>query len=569
TMNTVSFTGSFVRTIASDVGLRAEVASSLSRGQAFENKAELAVAMIDISGYSKMAAELTFLGKMASEVITRSVGAYLNKIIDVIGLFSGDIVKFLGDAVLVVFSARCPSETFDLVVLRATACCLAINTRYSTMELDMKLAETSAALHAGEHAYSGNFVSGRAEKGSATTLHLHFAVAAGAVSRLILGDWASRLDYAIFGECLSSLGPILNGTKKGELGLTSEVADALIRILGNQVLSCLRSPAEVKSHTLLGANELQSLMSVIFSTEGSWMQLMTDSDALALFDNRWAAPTPDVALYPPLREGDGNDEGMRISPARSKSSPHVQDTTMGTFLGRCSSASEASELSGVNGSFRTVAAVFVSLLFPFELAKVQRVVVYFLAALRKYGGIFQQYSYDDKGQTLLAIFGLPPFTHVNNSDQCIQAMKLFTHTLRAKFQEPVDLAISVATGDVLFTTIGTNFRSEAGLLGLNFLTITSEVVIIAARLLSAAQVNRMLVMDEPTYECVKLSNETIDLGIVKAKGRAHGVHAYGINVTSEEYVGELSEDAQFGYKREEPSFAIAFQIDWKLAQGSS
>ncbi|KAJ3172868.1 hypothetical protein HK101_011092, partial [Irineochytrium annulatum] len=236
--------------------------------------------------------------------------------------------------------------------------------------------------------------------------------------------------------------------------------------------------------------------------------------------------------------------------AKSPSEPAGQGRRSRSLAGRNNSTTEVQEVQGADGGFRSVAAVFVSLLFPFELAKVQRVVVCYLAALRKFGGVFQQYSVDDKGQTLLAIFGLPPFTHVNNSDQCIKSMKLFVENLRVEFAEPVDLTISLATGDLLFTTIGTDFRSEAG-----------EVIIIAARLLSIAKVKRLLVMDDITHEFVKLSNQTIDLGVVKAKGRANGVHAYGISFKVEDKTDEANE-VSFGYEQERAIILQRF-ADWR------
>ncbi|KAJ3144137.1 hypothetical protein HK101_002787 [Irineochytrium annulatum] len=497
---------------------------------------------------------------MASEVITRSVGAYLNKIIDVIGLFHGDIVKFLGDAVLVVFSPRHPSETFNLVVLRATACCLAINVRYSAMELDMTLADMSAALHAGkDRTDASDFMSGAMKRqllsgnstAAATTLHLHFAIAAGDISRLVLGDWASRLDYAVHGDCLSSLGPILDGTKNGgirsvtvvsyysasgELGLTRNAADALITLLDDQPLPFLASASDSCTHTLIDANKLCVLMSAIYSTDADAMQTLTDVDISALFDNKWAVATAPAACDRRLSQTEhGLDEDLVGKFLNQSLLKKIESS----WVSRSTSVTSKPVLSKRNTGLFAGCGVAASVAVE---GAVQRVILCFLAALKKFEGVFQQYSVDDKGQTLLAIFGLPPFTHVNNSDQCIQSMKHFARNLREEFQEPVDLAISVATGDLLFTTIGTDFRSEAGLLG--------EVVIIAARLLATAVINRVLVMDELTYECVKLSNETIDLGIVKAKGRVNGVHAYGLNLIPQNDGGESAEDVYFGYERE-------------------
>ncbi|KAJ3177343.1 hypothetical protein HK101_010302, partial [Irineochytrium annulatum] len=420
-----------------------------------------------------------------------------------------------GDAVLVVFSPRHPLETFDLVVLRATACCVAINAKYATMELDMTLAGMSTA-HYG-NTDNGNYPSGKHQgqpgTAGALILHLHFAVAAGEVSRLIIGDWANRLDYSVYGDCLASLGPILDGTKKGELGFTLQAAVLIKHVLNGYQLSLRDPPAEGGLHVLLDARELSALMTVVFSTDDAGILSMTDREISTLYDKLW-------------------DCGAVTIEPKAETFLQAYGETDIEFLGKFVNQSLLMKLESARASIAPSAAS--------EL--VQRVVLCYLAALKKYGGVFQQYSVDDKGQTLLAMFGLPPFTHVNNSDRCIKAMRQFNDNLKAEFKEQVDIAISVATGDLLFTTIGTDYRSEAGLLG--------EVVIIAARLMSTAKASRCLVMDDITYEFVKLSNKTIDLGIVKAKGRATGVHAYGIMLSSEDRLIELTEDTNFGYERE-------------------
>jgi hypothetical protein len=54
------------------------------------------------------------------------------------------------------------------------------------------------------------------------TLGIHVALTAGTVSRQIMGISKSRMDYSVHGACLSSLGPALDGTKEGELGISKE-----------------------------------------------------------------------------------------------------------------------------------------------------------------------------------------------------------------------------------------------------------------------------------------------------------------------------------------------------------
>ncbi|KAJ3177341.1 hypothetical protein HK101_010300 [Irineochytrium annulatum] len=72
-------------------------------------------------------------------------------------------------------------------------------------------------------------------------------------------------------------------------------------------------------------------------------------------------------------------------------------------------------------------------------------------------------------------------------------------------------------------------------------------------------------MDDVTFECIKLSNQTIDLGFVKAKGRANGVHAYGINLDSDGPAREQLEEVTFGYERERAIISDKFESWCKSA----
>ncbi|KAJ3107090.1 hypothetical protein HDU96_008014 [Phlyctochytrium bullatum] len=54
-------------------------------------------AMVDIGSYSKFTAKVAEMGKVSSEIVTESVGRYLNQIIDIIYTYGGDIVKFLAE----------------------------------------------------------------------------------------------------------------------------------------------------------------------------------------------------------------------------------------------------------------------------------------------------------------------------------------------------------------------------------------------------------------------------------------------------------------------------------------
>ncbi len=48
-------------------------------------------------------------------------------------------------------------------------------------------------------------------------LSIHIALTAGPVQQVIIGSLNDRMDYCVYGECVSSLGTILDASKRGML----------------------------------------------------------------------------------------------------------------------------------------------------------------------------------------------------------------------------------------------------------------------------------------------------------------------------------------------------------------
>ncbi|KAJ3280625.1 hypothetical protein HDU76_009132, partial [Blyttiomyces sp. JEL0837] len=130
------YASNYVRKLVDDDALCHDMIARLEQGLAYVEEEFLVTAMIDISGYSKITSKLTKLGKVSSEIITRTVGKYLNQIIDVVSSFNGDIVKFLGDAILVTFESSGGTDILKLgSISRAVLCCVTILTECSEYEI--------------------------------------------------------------------------------------------------------------------------------------------------------------------------------------------------------------------------------------------------------------------------------------------------------------------------------------------------------------------------------------------------------------------------------------------------
>ncbi|KAJ3332272.1 hypothetical protein HDU76_000761 [Blyttiomyces sp. JEL0837] len=542
----------------------------------------------------------TKLGKLSSEMITQTVGQYMNQIIEVVYFYNGDIVKFLGkhlstavfltsldlrvfnhkgDALLVTFDSPkgVPVKKED-VILRAVLCCLQILTECSAYEVVLDTGRASGI----DALKLSDFRSGSRKQiftgdDQKTMLYLHVAVTAGSIARVVMGNPSERLDYSINGAPLSNLGTILDGTKAGELGIDNAIwaslfptattpkqlttllefesefvkcskraceaiADYFISEVNLPLSNYIKSPA-LPSKSALNYQQLTSSFEsrlAKFVNNSVWKQLMnlrlvkstrrksiaieqsiaglksnytsgddTVNDEIVVMTAR--GRTPSVVSDNEVTEAGVSSGPRRLPPlpAKKMSTSSHRKRFHPSILSQPEREAEQSDVGivgtgivppkrevvdnsgslAMRGEFRMVSVVFVKLHFEFDKKLSQLATFGLLTCLRKYEGVFQQFSVDDKGQTLLSVFGLPPLSHQSEPEQAIKAMVEFVDFAKEYLDGRV--TVGVSTGEILFATIGTNSRREASLLG--------DVVNIAARLITLNSYHGMIVTDEMTH----------------------------------------------------------------------
>jgi class 3 adenylate cyclase len=87
-----------------------------------------AVLFADISGFTALTEHLAQQGPAGAEVLTRELNTYFGRLIDLITIHGGDVIKFAGDALTVVWPVA-PASHLDALPLAAdyaAACALAI-----------------------------------------------------------------------------------------------------------------------------------------------------------------------------------------------------------------------------------------------------------------------------------------------------------------------------------------------------------------------------------------------------------------------------------------------------------
>ena len=80
------------------------------------------VLLVDICGYSDILGTALTFGDFGMERVNKEIGPIFNKAINIINHFGGDIIKFLGDALLVVFQSPNSNGADDSVPARSMTC---------------------------------------------------------------------------------------------------------------------------------------------------------------------------------------------------------------------------------------------------------------------------------------------------------------------------------------------------------------------------------------------------------------------------------------------------------------
>jgi class 3 adenylate cyclase len=193
-----------------------------------------------------------------------------------------------------------------------------------------------------------------------------------------------------------------------------------------------------------------------------------------------------------------------------------------------------SELRRVSVMFITLPGYGASITHPFErtLPEAQAVMQALQRALYRYGGSINKLNVDDKGITLVAAFGLPPFSQQDDSARIIHSalemQSVLNHLGRPS-------AIGITTGWVYCGPIGNSERREYTMVGRD-VNMATRLMQIAESNLASSEFMSDIFCDESTYRDVQAQIKSgTDLALrlsfepellVYVKGREEPVSVY-------------------------------------------
>lgn len=289
-----------------------------------------------------------------------------------------------------------------------------------------------------------------------TRLSLHIGVGSGEVIGMHVGGLQGRLHYVLGGTPLDQVAVAVREAQPGDVVLSKEACKLLS-------LHCAQTPVGY------GCAKIRTILLPIPPKKSN--MVLVPADKYAAF----RAYIPDCILS---RKGD---------------------------------ASWLAELRRVTALFLRMPDLDHG--SPNVLEQMQRRMRPLQRILERYEGTIKEFIVDDKGPTLIALFGLPPLAHEDDPVRAIQAALEIQLAFR---EQRMESNIGIASGRCFCGIIGGGQRREYTAIG--------EVMNVAARLMQTS-VESAILCDEETYQLSETKFEfTHQSLIVKGKVDALSAH---------------------------------------------
>ncbi|KAL7753070.1 hypothetical protein RI367_001522 [Sorochytrium milnesiophthora] len=194
-----------------------------------------AVAMCDVSGYSSLTSYLASRGTDGAELMSLIMKEYLDKIIHIISLHGGDIVKFVGDAVIFYWKYQEPAASFadgvraqvlrsrpqaderqvkeavekalmqrkGAIVIKAASCCLDLLEKLRNYKIRLPPPRKADGAENGE-------VEER-------ELKIHLGIGAGKIYDIHVGGAPGRWEHLVVGDAMEQIAQVLDLAKPDEM----------------------------------------------------------------------------------------------------------------------------------------------------------------------------------------------------------------------------------------------------------------------------------------------------------------------------------------------------------------
>lgn len=498
--------GSFVPRV-----VQHQVACELDRSgmdPQFDGRARSFVAAVlfaDASGFTALTESLA-KDSSGAEKMCHIINEFFTVLITVIEKFGGDVIKFSGDALTVIFPVLPPGGIQNIFnreapgmasksigekmrqLQNAAAIAAEMEATYSENLQDAAARATQCSIEL--HQQVAKF-SSSSDRGS--ELSLHACVGCGTLTGVHIGGIFGRYEYVIAGSPMDQIAAAEHRSKRDMTVLAPEATEQLADWIGDADTldddgNTVPMPSNGKGPaTWEGYVDIRSFKRPIAALPKTVPPAPVTPEIVGLLQR-----------YIPVAVGDKLRSGHTGLIAELREVSVLFICVEGVDL----TAEANGGLEGANAAGQHL------------MLEIQKSVFLFQGSINKM-------AVDDKGLITIAVFGLPPLPHDDDPRRAVHAAMSLAANLPEALGDDVTCSIGITSGQSFCGVIGSKSRREY--------TVMGDMVNLAARLMATAgKLGKSVIVDENTFKMSRdnFGYEQPDASPMKMKGKAKPVRFF-------------------------------------------
>eukprot|EP00466_Bigelowiella_natans_P009463 jgi/Bigna1/79176/fgenesh1_pg.60_\ len=424
-------------------------------------------AFVDVSGFTALTESLAKHGPKGVEMLCAILDKFFEHLVGVVGSYGGDIIKFAGDALLILWKEERNGASADAGKKKITAA----GSKFATIKNPVEVVEKkNSSSKNGDDSGKDNGNDVKAQLALAATaccmelqrelsdykatedvtLNIHVGVGAGELTEMILGQQNSA-EYIITGQPIKDMGDSEGLSHSKEVVISPLVWDLIGRhhLAKKQrdVMKLYRA-CHVDSEDKKKAKfvTLRDFSKELWEEKEKLVKKTVRKTELTAYDiTRFKSLIP-LPIYNTLRSGKNSFQ----------SSMRQVSVLFVNVIGLPLTSERASS--------------------NFTVHQAQIMMVMLQKIIRDFRGIVNKLMVDDKGVVLLAMFGLPPYSPEHSALRaCLASLMIQTQMESARESMLLQCAMGITYENVFCGVVGSTQRREY--------TVMGDAVNLAARLM--------------------------------------------------------------------------------------
>ncbi|GBG26248.1 cAMP-specific 3',5'-cyclic phosphodiesterase [Hondaea fermentalgiana] len=424
----------------------------------------------DVSGFTKLSERMSFRygPHVGAEHLAKQLNSYFSQLVKIINSEGGDVFKFAGDAMIVLWPPTGDEESIEDRAKRATQCAVRIQGLGQDLTFD----------------------------DDAVSLSIKIGVGVGSLAIIHLGGIKGRTEYVAVGEPMSQAFAAEGMASAGDVIVSSAAWKCIEKEAG---ISGDKMPGGKRGnrHTGFRRIDLDNFRPGRARNKRVGVNLFDAYTGLT--EERIRQLIPSAAL-------------------QSIDSAHPEFEYYSSELRRISVV--------FIGLGLTEAEVQAAATGGEEMQVLHEAMRIVQTAAYKYEGALNKFIVDDKGATIIVLFGLPPYSHENDAKRAVSSS---LHSI-SRLRENLGLnpAAGITSGTAFCGVLGSQTRKEYSVLG--------DIVNLSARFMQASRKSldegdsmsfiAPIICDEATFVTCQRDIPFRRLEPIRVKGKSKPIKAF-------------------------------------------